>query len=61
MVHPFAVFLFLKCRWNVLAPHQFVDDSLKDDVEVLRQQVFFLVVTHIDGVRLVEEGVAELP
>ena len=61
VVHPFTVFLFLKSRWNVLAPHQFVDDGLKDDIEVLRQQVFFLIVTHIEGVRLVEEGVAKFP
>ena len=61
VVHPFTVFLFLKSRWNVLAPHQFVDDGLKDDIEVLRQQVFFLIVTHIDGVRLVEKSIAEFP
>ena len=62
VVNNLAVILsFVHTVGQWIVANQFVDDSLKHDVEVLHQQVFPPVGAYIHLLALLEEGIAEIP
>ena len=62
MVNDFPILLFLfHTVWKGLVTNQFVNDGFKDDIEVLYQQVFFLLCVDEHLPRLVKERKAKPP